>query len=117
MWLDYTATDDSLKKLLLNGIDNIYVRTLHDSTTGFSTVSTFTIIQHLYSSYGQITPSSLADKDFQLHTAYDSAQPIESLFHQIDSSHDIADYGSILYMDGQLVIIGYYLLFQSGQYN
>ena len=74
----YTLANKTLKQILLGTIEEEYYRVLHNNLIGYANVTTSDIIQHLYTSYGNITSTQLADNDAKLRYRYDSNQPIES---------------------------------------
>ena len=61
----YTSSDAALKSLLLDAMEDIYLRTLKDSTTGFATANTLQLLKHLYDTYGRITPAALIANDLR----------------------------------------------------
>src|SRR5687768_2732694 len=68
IWREYSAPDKALKQQLLSTVQDMYYKTLRHRVTRCANVPTKAIIMHLYSTYGQITPSDLADNDIRLKT-------------------------------------------------
>ena len=68
------------------------------------------MIQHLYTGYGNITSTQLANNDITLRSAYDPNQPIESFYEQIDNAVAFAASADNEYTDKQTVSIGYEII-------
>jgi len=117
VWRQYQATDKALKQLLLQAVDPVYVQPLRNRLTGFATVSTRTILDHLYARYGRISPLDLEANDQRFKAAYDTAMPIEGLFEQISKAIDLADAAGAPYTPEQILNNAYALMFQTGVYG
>lgn len=48
------------------------------------------LIEHPYSTYGNITPEDIIKNDELMKTAYNPSQPVEVLFNQIEDAVDLA---------------------------
>jgi hypothetical protein len=117
LWKEYLATDKALKQQILAAIHETYYRTLRNRITGFATISTRQLIEHLYRTYGNITPADLIENDERMKTTYDPSQPIEVLFDQIEDAVELADATSAAYTTPQIIAIAYNCLFQTGLYT
>ena len=80
LFKEYTLADKTIKQLLLWVIEDKYYRTLRNNLIGYANVTSSDLIHHLYTSYGNITSTQLANSDVKLRSAYDPNQPIESLY-------------------------------------
>ena len=56
-------TDQALKQQILNAFDEMYTRGLRNAHTGYSNVSAFGLIEHLYNTYGNITSMDLEENN------------------------------------------------------
>jgi hypothetical protein len=117
IWREYQATDKALKQLLLQAVDPMYVQPLRNRLTGFAAVTTRAILDHLYTKYGRISPQDLEANDKRFKTAYDPAQPIETLFEQVSRAMDLADAAGAPYTPEQILNNAYSLVFQTGLYG
>jgi len=117
VWRQCQATDKALKQLLLQAVDPVYVQPLRNRLTGFATVSTRTILDHLYARYGHISPLDLEANDQRFKAAYDTAMPIKGLFEQISKAIDLADAAGAPYTPKQILNNAYALMFQTGVYG
>ena len=59
VWQEYTSRDNALKQKLLAAVNGIYVRAKHNILTGFATVTTRHLLDHLYTMYGRVTAQVL----------------------------------------------------------
>ena len=116
LWKLYTHVDAALKQQLVNGVNQMYLRTLENRHTGFAAVTTCQLIDHLLNTYGNLTPTDLASNDAFFRTAYDPSQPIESLYAQIEDAMDLAAAGRTPYTPAQVVANAYSLVFSTGMF-
>ena len=62
-WQEWIATDIALKNQLVNAIDDLYLQTLRSRVTGYTSLTTLTMLRHLYNLYARLTPSEIASND------------------------------------------------------
>jgi hypothetical protein len=117
IWKEYLATDKALKQQLLAAVHESYYRTLRHRITGFANTTTRQLLDHLYATYGNLTPADLVENDERMKAPYDPSQPIEVLFDQIDDAVELADAANAAYTPAQIVAIAYNCLFQTGLYT
>ena len=113
-WREYQGTDKALKKTLLEEVEDIYILPLRNNITGYGTVTTRELLDHMHQSYCNITPVALADNDDKMKRPYDQEQPIERVFDRIKSATEFADAGKTAYSKEQIIEIAYNIVFQSG---
>jgi hypothetical protein len=117
LWQLYNHVDAALKQQLVNGVHQMYIRTLENRHTGFANVTTRQLIDHLLNTtYGNLTPTDLATNDSLFRQAYDPSQPIESLYAQIEDAIDLASAGRTPYSTEQVVANAYSLVFNTGMF-
>lgn len=80
---------------------------LKHPTHGFTLVRTFTMVTHLYTTYGHITPEMLAANNLTMRTPWSTASPIKNLFSQLDLRAVYAITGKTANTDVQLVLFAY----------
>lgn len=114
IWRQYNNTDKALKQQLLAAIGEMYYKTLCHRTTGYATIATRKILDHLYSTYGKITPADLADNDAKLKSPFDPSLPIEKLYDQVEDAQDLATAAGTPYTTTQIVTYTYNNVFQTG---
>ena len=82
---DITKTcDNALKQKTLSAFYNNYVEGLANENVGFAQYTTIKTLNHLYNSYGTITPSEMEDATSDMVVQYDPSKPITKLYLQIE---------------------------------
>ena len=117
LWRNYNATEQALKQQLISSIDDIYLKGVANRHTGFATVNLLRMLQHLYDTYGDITPTELEENDVKMKTAYDPTLPIETLYDQIEVAVDFADAGKAPYTNAQVLARAYNIVLQTGLFT
>lgn len=115
-WQETTRADQALQQQLLSVFDEEYLRGLRNMHMGYVGVSTNTMLQHLYDNYGVITAVDIEDNDTTMRAEYDPSQPIEVLFHQIETAVEFAEAGNRPYDPKQVVSRAYLLILKTGLY-
>lgn len=110
-------TDLALKSALLQDVPDIYTRTVKDGMAGYAHITTKSIIDHLYKTYGQIYPSALAANEVKLRQPFIPEEPIEAFFERIEDTRDFADAGETAYSDAYLVAAVANAFLQTNRYN
>jgi hypothetical protein len=75
----YNNVQNALKQQILAAVDNIYVWTLRNTHTGYTMVTTLQILNHLYTTYGQLTPMAMQENDRHFRNAYNPGQVIQNV--------------------------------------
>ena len=75
------------------------------------------MLQRLYDTYGDLTPTELEDNDARMKTAYDPTTPIETLYDQIEQAVDIAEAGHQPYTNAQVLTRAYNIILQTGLFT
>ena len=117
IWETYSNCERALKALLISVFDDMYIKILSDSVTGFAKIKTMDIFTHLYDTYGDMTPASIASNDEKLRAPYDGSTPIESFFTQIQDAKDYAVAAKSPYDENHLLAIAANTLSNSGIMN
>ena len=113
----YIATDKALKSQIIQAVHDLYLKTLKHRITGYANVSTREMLNHLYTSYGKMTPQDLQLLDSEMKTPYDPQLPIENLYEQIENAKDVAEAAGAPYADNQILNIAYNLVFQCNVFH
>ena len=75
--------DKALHQLLLASTDELYVRSLRHKYIGYWKKTTRALLDHLYSTYANISTSDLQGNDKRLRASYDINQPFNTLIGQV----------------------------------
>ena len=84
----------------------MFLDSIRTGPVGFNTRTTRDLLDHLYLTYGQVTPLDLRENDLSMKKSYNSTMPIESLFKQIHNRQVFATQTYQPYMLNQLVTLG-----------
>ena len=98
-------------------IDELYVQSLRHKYIGYGKTTTKALLDHLYSTYANISAAALQDNDKKLRAPYDSNKPFEALINQVENAVDYASAGDTPYTPAQVVGIDFQLVFQTGLFN
>jgi hypothetical protein len=71
----------------------MYLDVLNDDMVGFANISSRDMLNHLFTTYGNITAVDLENNFEHVHRAWDPQQPVESLFKQIEYCADYSEAG------------------------
>ena len=110
-------TDQALKQLLLGAVEDMYVSSLRNQYTGYTAVTTWDIITHLYDTYGQISDLDLDENEKRIKKKYEPDQPIDVLFKQIEEAEEYATTGNSPFTARQIVNTAFLLIFATGAYE
>jgi hypothetical protein len=112
----YNNVQSALKQQILAAVEDIYVRTLRNTHTGYTMVTTLQLLTHLYTTYGQLTPMAMQENDRQFRSAYNPAEPFEMLVQQIEMAQSFAAAGNQAYTAQQIVSNAYSLIHNTGMF-
>jgi hypothetical protein len=72
------------------------------------------MVDHLFETYGNITPGDLEINFEHMRRAWDPQQPVETLFKQIQDCADYSEAGGVLIGHPQQIDVGYAKKLQQG---
>jgi hypothetical protein len=94
----------------------MYLDVLNDNMVGFANISARNLLDHLFSTYGNITAVDLEINFEHMHRAWDPQQPVESLFKKIQDCADYYEAGGVLIGHPQQINVGYAEIFSTGHF-
>jgi hypothetical protein len=112
----YHNVDQAIKKLIIEAFDNAYLNALSDEVVGYANCTSLDILNHLLTYYDMIAPTELTQNYERLNTLYDTNQPIETLFQQIQDARAFAVAGGQPYGAAMIINVSYTLVFNTGLY-
>ena len=80
VYKEFVNVTGAVKQQIISCVEETYMLGLRDSVLGFMAVSPRQMLEYLFREYGTINQRQTAEKDEQMKTPYDAAQPIETLF-------------------------------------
>jgi hypothetical protein len=95
----YTSVQQALKKQIISVFEPMYLDVLNDNMVGFAIISARDMVDHLFSTYGNITAVDLEINFEHMRRAWDPQQPVESLFKKIQDCADHSEAGGASSLD------------------
>jgi hypothetical protein len=112
----YTSVQQALKKQIINVFEPMYLDFLNDDMVGFANISAQDMLEHLFTTYGNIIAVDLENNFEHMRRAWDPQQPVESLFKQIQDCADYSEAGGVLIGHPQQINVGYAKIFATGHF-
>jgi hypothetical protein len=112
----YTSVQQALKKQIIGVFETMYLDVLNDNMFGFANISARDMLDHLLSTYGNITAVDLEINFEHMRRAWDPQQPVEALFKQIQDCADYYEAGGVLTGHPQQINVGYAKIFATGHF-
>jgi hypothetical protein len=103
LWNEYNTIDRALKQQLTGAIDAKFIAAIRNRLTGFSTLTTRRIMEHLLGTYGRILPSKIVRNDALFRKEFDANEPIETLYEQIEDAMQLATDADAAYNKNQVL--------------
>jgi hypothetical protein len=94
----------------------MYLDVLNENMVRFANISARDMLDHLFSTYANITVVDLEINFEHTRRAWDPQQPVESLFKQIQDCADYSEAGGVLIGHPQKINAGYANIFTTGHF-
>ena len=107
----------ALKNQFIAMVDKIYLKAIQDGVTKYTNITLYTILQHLYNTYGKITKDKLKQNRQEMTKAYNVSPTIETLFVQIEDCIDFADTVKTPYSQAQVLNTAFLLVQKTVVFN
>ena len=112
-----TNTDLALKAQLCEAVQDVYLEEKRNRYTGYLTVPTKELMDHLLKRYGKITDGDLQLNKQRMNEPMDPSLPIDMYFKRIDDCMQYAADAETPYTEKQILQTVYHALSTSGLYN
>jgi hypothetical protein len=100
-----------MKQQIINAIDQQYLCAIINSVTRDITLHVHEVFEHLYRTYGNITPQSLQQKEFEVkNMVYNPQDPIDNVFNEIENFTELATHAQVPVSQLQCITIGTIIL-------
>jgi hypothetical protein len=103
LWNEYQTIDRALKQQLTGAIDAKFIAAIRNRLTGYSTLTTRQIMEHLLTTYGRILPSESVHNNAHFRKEFDANKPIETLYEQIEDTMQLATNANVPYNENQVL--------------
>jgi hypothetical protein len=104
------------KKQIISVFEPMYLDVLNDNMVGFANISARDMLDHLFSTYGNINAVDLEINFEHMRRACDPQQPVESLFKRIQDCADYSEAGGVLIGHPRQINVGYAKIFATGHF-
>jgi hypothetical protein len=104
------------EKKIISVFEPMYLDVLNNNMVGFANISARYMLEHLFSTYGNITAVDLEINFELMRQVWDPQQPVESLFKKIQDCADYSEAGSVLIGNPQQINVGYANIFATGHF-
>jgi hypothetical protein len=112
----YTSVQQALKKQIISVFEPMYLDVLNENMVGFANISARDMLDHLLSTYGNITAVDLEINFENTRRSWDPQQPVESLLKQIQDCAIYFSAGGVLIGHPQQINVGYAKIFATGHF-
>jgi hypothetical protein len=110
----YHNVYQAIKKLILEAFYDAYLNALLDEVVGYANCTSLDLLTHLLTCYAMMSPTELTQNYERLNTPYDTNQPIETLFQQIQDARAFAVAVGQPYGNAMIINVAYTLIFNTG---
>jgi hypothetical protein len=104
------------EKKIISVFEPMSLDVLNDNMVGFANISARDMLDHLSSTYGNITAADLEINFEHMRRAWDPQQPVQSLFKQIQDCADYSEAGGVLIGHPQKINVVYATIFATGHF-
>jgi len=102
-FVKYQATITALRNLILNAIDEKYVRSLRHEISGYANVHPYDLLTYIWTTYGKIDDADHSLNEQRMRAPWNPPTPIETLFDQLEDGQEFAAQGNETIDDSQLM--------------
>jgi hypothetical protein len=104
------------EKQIISVFEPIYLDALNKNMVDSANISARDMLDHMFSTYGNITAVDLEINFENMRRAWDPQQPVESMFKQIQDCADYSEAGGVLIRHPQQINVGYAKIFATGHF-
>ena len=104
----YQATEKALIAQVVDAVDTIYLRALLNRATGQYSTSIRAIMDHLFTTYGQLTPQLVRATEAEVYNLhFDISQPVDIIFNAIEDLSVLAAHANSPISTQQMMDMAY----------
>ena len=102
-FVKYQATTTALRNLILNAIDEKYIRSLRHDISSYANVKPYDLLKYIWSTYGKIDDADHTLNEQRMRAPWSPPTPIETLFDQLEEGQEFAAQGNEIIDNSQLM--------------
>jgi hypothetical protein len=111
-----TSVKQALTKQIIGVFEPMYLEILNDNMVGYANISARYMLDHLFETYGNITAVDLEINFEHMRRAWDTQQPVETLFKQTQDCAGYSEAGGVPIGPSQQINVGCAILFAAGHF-
>ena len=90
----FILTQEALRNQIIANVDDQYINHLHDDLTDYATVTPKELLNHLWSTYGEIDETDRTKNEERMKAPWSPPTPVEELFKQLREGQKFAKKGN-----------------------
>ncbi len=95
--------ETALKQQIIHAVENAFISALENEHTGYNAVTAKQIMDHLFTTCGQISNEAMEDNDKTFKKQFDIDEPIENLWMRVKHCVQFAEQGQAPYSAEQIL--------------
>ena len=118
IFYEVRGVEQALIQQIIAAIDQQYLISLRNRTTGQFTGSVLQILQFLHQTYGRISPAQLNDFESEVvNMNYDPCTPVDNVFNKVEDMMEYGELAQLDYTERQAVAKAYNILLKTGKFG
>jgi hypothetical protein len=113
----YNTVQSALKKQIITVVEPMCIDIVNDYLVGFANITSQDMLDNLFLSYGSITAVDIEQNFENMCKAWDTQQPVETLFKKIQDCVDFAEAGGVEIGAAPKLSSAYFKIFKSGKFH
>jgi hypothetical protein len=116
-WQEYNNLHAALKDKLAAAVDPIYLQSIRNRRSAFTTVTLREMFQHLFDTYSQLDGMQIHNNRLRLHDPWDPSGRLEDLISHLEDVQELATDANRPIPNTDLVDAGFTSVFTCGLYD
>jgi hypothetical protein len=112
-----TSVQQALKKQIISVFEPMCLEILNENMVGYANISARDMLDHLFETYRNITAVDLEINFEHMRRAWDTHQPVETFFKQIQDCAEYSEAGGVPIGPSQQINVGYAKILATGHFT
>ena len=118
VFYEVRGVEQALIQQIIAAVDQQYLISLRNRTTGQFTGNVLQILQYLHQTYGRISPGQLGDFESEVVSmTYDPCTPVDNVFNKVEDMMEYGELAQLDYTERQAVAKAYNILLKTGKFG
>jgi hypothetical protein len=88
---EYQVLMQALRRQIIETVEELYFMSLRNKYTRYNALSPTTILDHLFTNYGKLTPEDMLRNEQRMNEPWDGTEPFELIIERIQECIDLAE--------------------------